>query len=359
MRSRLSLRQWTARLLPAANSGTQAAAAQLLRALLVGFTTSKAQLARQLDRASTGKSARQWLDRVLERPALAPTHLYAHLLSLLPLAVKASARAPVPLLLDLTFFAEQWVVLQVSIPWERRALPLLRITQPYQGPERSQATAVATALAWLETHLPEAKSRYVLVMDRGFPGHAFLNQLREARWRFVIRVEGRWRVEHADFKGSLLDLPAVCAVTAVPGILRGAQLGERGRGPKRSSQAHVVYYRGVGYAANWYLVTSETDPTLAVTLYRQRMQIEQEFRDLKGYWGLDHLAEWVDQDQVARFLAWLAVYEWRLAHLWVTYRLVDQQATFQVGGKLSWIRTVREWLARQFRSLNLLPDLRL
>lgn len=41
--------------------------------------------------------------------------------------------------------------------------------------------------------------------------------------------------------------------------------------------------------------------------YRQRMQIEAEFRDLKDPWGLDRLARWHNRDRVARFLACVAV----------------------------------------------------
>jgi hypothetical protein len=353
------VRQWVQQLLPAANPCTQAAAAQLLRALLVGFTTNLAQLARQLDRPGSAKGARQWLARVLARPGFAPHSLYAQLLPVLPATVLATRPGPIPLLIDLTFFGEQWVVLQVSIPWEHRALPLLRITQPCQGEGRSQAVAVTAALRWLRTHLPGGFQRYILVMDRGFPGHTFLNQLRDEGWRFILRIEGRWRVEHPEYEGSLLDLGATLPVGPVPGLLRAARLGEPARGPKWSSQAHVVYFRGEEHAAPWYLVTSETEPAAVIAIYRQRMQIEQEFRDLKGYWGLDHLATWLDQDQVAHFLAWLAVYEWRLVHLWQTYRLPRFQEEFRVGGKLSWIRTVREWLIRQLRLLNPIPDLRL
>lgn len=359
MRSPVSLRQWVQQLLPHGNPCVQAAAAQLLRALLVGFTTNLAQVARQLDRPGSAKIARQWLERTLDRPQFAPETLYAHLLGLLPAAVLAQQSSPILLLCDLTFLRDQWVVLQVSIPWERRALPLLRVVQPYRGPARSQALAVAEALHWLDQHLPGGRDRYVLVMDRGFPSHSLLNRLRAAGWRFVLRVECRWRVEHPDFTGGLLDLGGTLRVGATPGLLRAAHLGERSRGAKRTSQAHVVYYRGPGHATTWYLVTSETDPVQVVAWYRQRMQIEQEFRDLKGLWGLDHLADWVDPERVARYIAWLTVYEWRLAYLWQAYALQQVQEQLRVGGKLSWIRTVREWLQRQLRSLDPIPDLRL
>lgn len=166
-------------------------------------------------------------------------------------------------------------------------------------------------------------------------------------------------MEHPEYVGSLVDLGAALPLGVGPGILRDARLGAPARGPQRSSQAHVVCFHGEGHAAPWYLVTSEADPTVVIATYRQRMQIEQELRDLKGYGGLEHLAAWLDQDQIARFLAWLAVYEWRLAHLWQTYRLQRFQDEFRVGGKLSWIRTVREWLAHRLGLLKPLPDLRL
>lgn len=108
----------------------------MIRALLVGFTTNLAQLARQLDRPANALGARQWLGRVLQRPQFAPEARWADLLIVLPTAVLPGRRGPVPLLLDVTYCAEQWVMLQVSVPWEQRALPLFRVPQPYQGEAR-------------------------------------------------------------------------------------------------------------------------------------------------------------------------------------------------------------------------------
>jgi len=120
----------------------------------------------------------------------------------------------------------------------------------------------------------------------------------------------------------------------------------RDRGAEVRGQAHVVHYFGPGQQEPWYLVTTETRPWRALRIYSERMQIEQEFKDLKGPLGLDQLGAWTDRERVACFLAWVALYEWWLAELWVREHLATFAQELQIGGKLSWIRTVREWLAR-------------
>lgn len=90
-----------------------------------------------------------------------------------------------------------------------------------------------------------------------------------------------------------------------------------------------------GHAARWFLVTSEVIPPHAVAFYRQRMLIEQEFWDLKGPLGLDQLATWQERPRVARLLAWIAVYKWHLAYLWLVHRLAGFTPRLRVAGALS------------------------
>ena len=158
-------------------------------------------------------------------------------------------------------------------------------------------------------------------------------------------------MEHSRYTGQMRHATTPGLITATPQLLRDAILGHGNRGGKRRSQAHVVFFHGEGHREPWFLVTSETDAASAVAVYRQRMRIEQEFRDLKGPLGLDLLANWCDCDRVARFLAWMAVYEWRLAYLWEQHQLVTFALRLEIKGKISWIRTVREWIAHQLRSM--------
>jgi hypothetical protein len=350
MRSHRTLRQWVQALLPTANASSQQAARRLLRALLLGFTVELGQLARHLDHPSGAKVARQYLCRWLDHPRWQPPVLYAQLARQTRRLLRRPRR--VLLLIDTPCLADGWVVLQVSVPFQRRALPLYRSVYPYAGPARDQVQALQGALHWLSRHLPGPRSRYVLVLDRGFPSTHWVRYWQASGWRFVARIKGNWRVACPAFTGLIREAPVPEDAGPTPVCYQDALLGwrdPRERGPEWRGVAHVVRWHDPRRQEPWFLVTNLTSPWEAVQVYAERMRIEQEFRDLKGPWGLDHLATWTDAERVARLLAWLAVYEWRLACLWLFERLHEFEKELRVGGKLSWIRTVREWLARQVR----------
>jgi hypothetical protein len=260
-------------------------------------------------------------------------------------------------LIDATDLADGWLVLQVSIPWQGRALPLYRAVTEYQDPEETLPELVGRALAWLRQHLPGPRSGYVVVMDRGFPSHPLLGKFQQEGWRFVVRVKSNWKLTHPEYTGPVGAVPEAW-VGPVPQLVTGGTWGQPAR-PGRFSQAALVSYYGRGNKEPWFLLTSEADAAWAVRIYRQRMQIEAEFRDLKGPLGLDALAAWHDKDRVARFLAWMAVYEWRLAYLWLFHQLHQFAEQLRLKGKVSWIRAVREWLLHHARSAVPLTDSRL
>lgn len=348
MRSPGSLRKWVRMFLPTASAAAQEAGWQLTRALTAEFTVNLCELGRQLERAGQARSGRQYLFRWLNRAAWEPADWYARLPAVWPKALRRAKQ--VALLMDCTYLGEGWCVLQVSLPWQSRALPVYRAVVHYRTPEAGQTELVHEALAWLKLHLPGPPSRYVVVMDRGFPSHLLLRALQAAGWRYVLRIGGDWRVTHAEHTGRLDALLGQEAAGERQGRWLGdAVLGNRRKGRARWSRGCVVVYFDPAYQDLWVLATSEGGVETAVALYRQRMQIEGEFRDLKGPGGLDHLEQWDDRDRVARLLAWVAVYEWRLAQLWEYYSLADWGRRYlQVGGKLSWITITRQWVKRQF-----------
>jgi hypothetical protein len=324
--------------------------------MLVGYTTHLAQLARQaitkeeVEEESAVTLRYQYFSRWLNQPKWDPDVLAAGLCR------KArrflAHRRHVPLLMDITDLGETWSVLQVSLPFEQRALPLYRSVVHYTDPEKPRRALVQGALALLREHLPGSPSRYVLVADRGFPGHWLVKALQQAGWRFVLRVTARWKVTHPEYTGELAGAPTVAGrVGPRPRCLAGALLGRRGKGADEWSTAHLVLYHGEGRKEPWYLVTSETDAGRAVAIYRERMKIECEFRDVKGPFGLDALVRWQRRERVARFLAMVAAYEWRLAVLWIRHRIRRFRKSLTKYGKLSWIRLTREWIQRQIRSV--------
>jgi hypothetical protein len=352
MRSVASLRQWVTDLLPHAGHPAREGARQLTCSLLTGFTANLCGLARHSAgrrRGRTAASQRQYFFRWLQRPRWIPEAIYARLLRRWPPELQT---APVvPLLIDCTILGEGWNVLQVSVPFARRALPVYRAVVPYRTPTTSQKELLDTALTWLKEHLPGAQGRYVLILDRGFPSHELLRQLQTAGWRYVVRIGRNWKLTHAEHTGLLQDaVPADRPLRQCQWFPNGV-LGNRDKGTAKWSRSHVVVFTDPRHAEAWVLATSEGDAETAVAFYRQRMQIEAEFRDIKGPLGMDHLEQWQDGERVARLLVWVAVYEWRLAWLWVTRPLAAWGRRYlQIGGPLSWINITRQWVQQHWRS---------
>lgn len=313
MRSPGNLRAWLQRLLPASGVCAREAARELLCALMIHFTVHLTQLGRQSDRDTTAKSARQFFARWLERTDWEEATIYAHLNRD---ARRVLARqGEIAVLIDYTYLQQQWAVLQVSIPWQGRALPIYRAVYHRTHPEVGQTESVRAACQFLRTHLPGPLGRYVLVMDRGFPSHPLVWAVSEQGWRCALRLNGTWKMTHTGYKGLLAGVPAVPGLVGpVPRLFRNALLGtNRGKGREDWSRGNIVMFHGIGYKEPWILVTSEEDAGKVIAIYRQRMQIECEFRDLKGPLGLDELAHWQSRERVGRFLALVAVYEgtWR------------------------------------------------
>lgn len=357
MGSHQSLRAFVADLLPGQSDCSQSAAGELLRALLLGFTTNLSQLARQTDRSTGARGARQYLGRWLQREQWAPDRLYVRL-TRQARRVLLRGRTQ-PLLLDTTYLSDTWAVLQVSVAWQGRALPVYRLVTRWKDPEWGQTAQVQAVCAWLQQHLPGPRGRYVLVLDRGFPSHLLLRYFQEQGWRYVVRLSAGWKLTHAEHTGPLRDVVAPETRGPVPPHappsrwrrwFGDAVLGRRGKGRADWSRTHVVCWEEPGHAETWYLATSERTATQTYAIYRQRMQIEGEFRDLKGPWGLDELARWCDRGRVACFLAWVAAYEWRLAALWEAGQLQDWGRKLIVHGALSWITVTRQWLLSRLRS---------
>lgn len=123
MRSPESLAHWTAQLLPSVGPNVPVyarhAAGHLLRALLLGYTTSLSQLARQVDRPGSAKLRRLYLSRWLNHPAWDAVRLQTRLgrcsRRLLHQWVR---RGDVLILIDVTDLSTGWLVLQASVAWQ-------------------------------------------------------------------------------------------------------------------------------------------------------------------------------------------------------------------------------------------------
>ena len=265
MRSLPTLATWIEQLLPDHGPCAQAAARLLVQSLLVRFSVNLSELARQTDRDTKARGIRQFFARWLSREHWEPDRLYACLITYRSplreqLLASARQRRCTALLVDFTHLQNRWSVLQVSVPWQGRALPLYRLVLPRKGDTWDQEGVVRQTCLFLATHLPGPRSRWVLVMDRGFPSHTLINDLQAAGWHFVLRLPRTWKVRHARYHGLLWKAASTLLDERCPAgeltLLRHAQLGRREKGRCEGSIAHVVVYQGPGHQEPWLLVTS-------------------------------------------------------------------------------------------------------
>jgi hypothetical protein len=187
-------------------------------------------------------------------------------------------------------------VLRAAVPMGGRALTLFEQIHPQQ--RLGSAAAERDFLQRLRRLLP-AGTRPIIVTDAGFRQRWF-RDVRQLGWDYLGRVRGQVRVrlaespwqplralyERADatpraFTAALSESrPWACRLI----LLRRASRGRRARThfgqPRRARRSQQAATRA---RDPWALATSlDLPPARIATLYAQRMQIEESFRDLKS-----------------------------------------------------------------------------
>lgn len=242
-------------------------------------------IARVLPEGKKFKSSYKWLSRFLQCK-----YFDASSLAECMLGVILGEKPPrwVIVLVDQTTVNGVEVV-NAAIPFQGRAVPVAWVDFEYPWKKvfpASQNTIERYLLTWLAQSAP-AGVKLILVFDRGYARVQLIKDLKEGKQPFLIR--GR---------------RDVLVQVKVRGRQRRLSLG---RLPHRQGQAiryrqvlyhsqkaepvDVIVYREKGFQEPWFLIVPPDSeswlPTVeAVRLYRQRMQIEQCFRDWKSHLGL-------------------------------------------------------------------------
>jgi len=218
------------------------------------------------------------LNRFLDNPrfnieAMVPGFLY--------LIFGEEPLALVPLIFDQTTIRGV-EVLYCSVPFEGRALPIGLTTFEYGSIEVSQNTIEWCFFKHLIDHLPDWMLA-VFILDRGYSRIDLLHDFNQHKVLFIVRgrrnvsvkIGGRWlslgRLRHRVGK----------AVRYRNVLLRH----------NKSELADIIIYREKGFKEPWFLIVpAGVEEVLStekvVELYRERMQIEVKFRDLKTHLGV-------------------------------------------------------------------------
>lgn len=242
-------------------------------------------IARVLPEGKKFKSSYKWLSRFLKCK-----YFDASSLADCMLAVILGTKPPhwVIVLVDQTTVNGVEVV-NAAIPFQGRAVPVAWVDFEYPWKTvspASQNTIEGYLLTWLGLAVPH-DVRLILIFDRGYARVALIKDLNQAHQPFVIR--GRREV---------------IVQTKVQGRRRRLSLGRlphrMGRPiryrqvlyhSQKTEPVDVIVYRQKGFQEPWFLIVPPDSeswlPTEEVVrLYRQRMQIEQCFRDWKSHLGL-------------------------------------------------------------------------
>ena len=189
-----------------------------------------------------------------------------------------------PILFDQTAAGTTQALL-AGVPFQGRALPLALYTFVYPWQERaagSQNILEHVFLLDLESALP-AGVRGVFIGDRGYARARLLREAQRERRLFIIRGRGGTCVEYQGRRGKLRELP--CAAGRAVRY-RAVCYQARERVP-----VDVVAFHNPQFQEPWWLLVPAGREAIlgtktVVALYRERMQVEQSFRDFKTHLGL-------------------------------------------------------------------------
>jgi len=241
----------------------------------------------------------------------------------------------VPVVMDETGLKDKATLLAAAVPYHGRALPVMIYAYAPQLLKKSLWALREGMLSTIRDALGAAdRSRLLLIGDRGYAASHFFARLLRAQVAFVIRVPRRVLVHMACGSHCLETL----AADLEPGqwrFLRGVHYG-----PLRA-RLNIVLWWQADQPEPWILATTLESAKEARDYYRQRMGIEELFKDLKGRFELE-ACELQTLDRITRACLFVLLALWALALL-VRYA-AGWRRFVTARGALSFLSLALEWL---------------
>jgi hypothetical protein len=212
----------------------------------------------------------------------------------------APGRGRLTLVMDWTLHRDRCRSLWIMLPVGGRAVPMVFwLAPPEMGGEGSQRALEDRAVLELRSWL--GQRRVLLIGDRGFRGRDRMRFLEKHQFQFILRVTGDTQIKvgrkwlalqevapplgkRRHFEQVLFGKEGPAAerirvnLVAVHQPLLAPRPERTNKGKKSGQQRDETV---------WYLATNLPLGTDAAALYRQRMQIEETFRDLKALLGME------------------------------------------------------------------------
>lgn len=249
---------------------------------------SLASVARALPLGTSFKHRYKRLNRFLDNRLFDPQGVAQGLFAVV---VGLRRRRPIPVVLDQSTLGEAQL-LMAGVPFAGRVLPLGLMTFTYEDirnrPEREKSQNFVERLFFLQLLEAAGGAPLCFILDRGYARVSLMRELlSEPGAAFILRTRRNVTIERR--KEQSVTRCKVGSLKARPGRpLRLEGILYRGDNP---IELDLVIYYERGHKEAWYLLvpprSRETLPDHdVVALYRQRMRIEQGFRDFKTHLGL-------------------------------------------------------------------------
>jgi len=207
-------------------------------------------------------------------------------------------RINVHVLTDFTYLEDKWRVLSFAVPIGGRAIPILAVPvskDAFGNLEwKSEVDLLINAISLLLPLLPRGT---VFTFDREFTFPKLMEFLEANRMYFVIRLKKTVNVD---------DKPIV---TLNPGIYEGVMVH------KIKANVYLKGHLNINGKPDFYAYVSNLPKEkLSWELYRERMKIEEMFKDEKDILELEYLS-YVDKSEVLG--RWLLVFLLALLNLYL------------------------------------------
>ncbi len=261
---------------------------------------SLSALSRALTTSGTQKSKFKRLSRFLKNSRFTPEVMIPYLITF----VMGRPKAPLtPVVVDQTSIGGI-PVLMAGLLFSGRVLPIGFTCFLYETFYKSQNTLEAGFLTLLKAAFPRC-TQPVFILDRGYGRQQMLHTFHRMRSVYIVRAKRNVLVW---VKNKPLALGRLKYTLGKPKRYRHVLYRK-----DKKEAVDIVVYAEQGFKEVWYLLvpTDSQDvlPTQEVVrLYRERMQIEQGFRDWKTHLGVRGLKLQVTPDvRLCRLLLSLCV----------------------------------------------------
>jgi hypothetical protein len=226
-----------------------------------------------LTKALFSQSTERRFNRWLENPVIDIVGIYG---SQIVRALKSWGEERLVIALDTSMLFEKFCLIQLSILYRSRAVPLAWRVIEHESSQVSFGE-IAPLLGIAQSILEAANiSNVLLLADRGFADTNLMRCLTKMDWHYRIRIKSNFKM-YGPEKKLISKIGAVSLQENEAKFYQGVYLTEEQYGP-----VYVAFAQPENVKDSWQVVSDEPSSITTFEEYGWRFQIEEGFKDNKS-----------------------------------------------------------------------------